>query len=192
MSNITPSFTSSWGNLSTTPATEKPGTTAKSPTDTTTTTPLLIAPYPPIASKAPSRFGIGISKPATKQEEAMPARVPLKTTAATDATTSLPIAPQPPIASKAPAPFEKPATKEEEATPVPLKKEIGTSTEPVVPSEEKEEEGTSTEPVPPSEEKEKEGEQAAVAPKKEGEEEAAKATPPMRPRMRRGFKITTF
>lgn len=191
MSNITPSFTSSWGNLSTTPATEKPGTIAKSPTDTTTTTPLPIAPYPPIASKAPSRFGIGISKPATKQEEAMPAPVPLKTTAATDATTSLPIAPQPPIASKAPAPFEKPATKEEEAAPVPLKKEIGTSTEPVAPSEEKEKEGTSTEPVPPSEEKGKEGEQAAVAPKKEGEE-AAKATPPMRPRMRRGFKITTF
>ena len=70
--------------------------------------------------------------------------------------------------------------------PVPLTKEIGTSTEA---SEEKEKEGTSTEPVAQSEEKEKEGEQAA--PKKEGEE-VAKATPPVRPRMRRGFKITTF
>jgi len=73
--------------------------------------------------------------------------------------------------------MEKPATKEGEAMRVPLNKEIGTSTEPVAPSEEKE--------------KEKEGEQAAAAPKKEGKE-AAKATPPVRPRMRRGFTISTF
>jgi len=114
----------------------------------------------------------------TKEEEAMPAPMPLKATTTTNKMTApLPIAPYPPLAFKAPRhiAMEKPATKEGEAMPVPLNKEIGTSTEHVAPSEEKE----------------KEGEQAAAAPKKEGKE-AAKATPPVRPRMRRGFTISTL
>ena len=141
-SNINPSFTSSWGNLSTTPATNEPATTTSAPlkmttATNTTTTSLPIAPCPPIASKAPR----SLSKPATKEEEAMPAPVPLQTTTATNKMTApLPIGPYPPLASKAPRPIamEKPATKEGEAMRVPLNKEIGTSTEPVAPSEEKE------------------------------------------------------
>lgn len=108
---------------------------------------------------------------------APPAPVPPMTTTATNTTTSLPSAPLPLIAPKAHRSYEQatPATKQEEAMPVPLNKEIGTSTEAMAPSEEKE----------------KEGEQAAAAPKKEGDE-AAKTTPPVRPRMRRGFKVSTF
>ena len=98
-SNINPSFTSSWGNLSTTLATNEPATTTPAPlemtTATNTTTSLPIAPYPPLASKAPSPITMAMAKPATKEGEAMPV----------------------------------------------LKKEIGTSTEPMAPSEEKENEG---------------------------------------------------
>ena len=167
-SNINPLFASS-EKLWTTPTENEPAPTNPVSPQMAATAMTTLFSYQTLPSFSPAFRKEKEETAAASKEEKVVTPPALETKTATNVTASLLIAPNSPILPKAPTCFAKPATKQEGAMPVLIKREIHTSTKLMALSEEKE----------------KESEQAAAAPQER--EEAAKAPLHLRRQLRRGL-----